>query len=61
MMYDIIAQEIKAAQIAAHPTDYLNFYCLGNREQCVEDEATANGQISSNGNTVTVPHFDVLY
>ncbi|KAH6789181.1 phospholipase D delta [Perilla frutescens var. frutescens] len=54
MMYDIIAQEIEAAQIDAHPTDYLNFYCLGNREECVEEESNVNtGQASSNGNTNT--------
>ncbi|CAI9117016.1 OLC1v1018324C1 [Oldenlandia corymbosa var. corymbosa] len=34
MMYEIIAQELKSSQIEnAHPTDYLNFYCLGNREE----------------------------
>ncbi|XP_021737109.1 phospholipase D delta-like [Chenopodium quinoa] len=33
MMYSIIAQEIKAMNLEdAHPQDYLNFYCLGNRE-----------------------------
>lgn len=32
-MYTIIAREIKAMQIDAHPQDYLNFYCLGKREQ----------------------------
>ncbi|GAA0153939.1 phospholipase [Lithospermum erythrorhizon] len=33
MMYLIIAKEIKSMQLAdSHPLDYLNFYCLGNRE-----------------------------
>lgn len=33
MMYKIIALELKSANsIEAHPQDYLNFYCLGNRE-----------------------------
>lgn len=32
-MYSIVAREIKAMQLDAHPTDYLNFYCLGNREE----------------------------
>ncbi|KAK6131027.1 hypothetical protein DH2020_035225 [Rehmannia glutinosa] len=51
MMYDIIAQEIKSAQLEnAHPTDYLNFYCLGNREECHDEESNSNGQTSSNGN-----------
>ncbi|XP_042051343.1 phospholipase D delta-like [Salvia splendens] len=34
MMYELIAKEIKSANLVnAHPTDYLNFYCLGNREE----------------------------
>ncbi|KAG6432008.1 hypothetical protein SASPL_103580 [Salvia splendens] len=34
MMYELIAKEIKSAnRVNAHPTDYLNFYCLGNREE----------------------------
>lgn len=33
MMYQVIAQEIKSMQLDAHPSDYLNFYCLGNREE----------------------------
>ncbi|GFP80148.1 phospholipase d delta [Phtheirospermum japonicum] len=33
MMYKIVAEEIKSTGLVdAHPTDYLNFYCLGNRE-----------------------------
>nr|GMD63938.1 phospholipase D delta [Ipomoea batatas] len=32
MMYQVIAQEIKSMQLDEHPSDYLNFYCLGNRE-----------------------------
>ncbi|KAL5201158.1 hypothetical protein ABZP36_035512 [Zizania latifolia] len=43
MMYRIIAQELKANNIEnAHPQDYLNFYCLGNRE-----EASSNGSPES--------------
>ncbi|GAA0143638.1 phospholipase [Lithospermum erythrorhizon] len=34
MMYQIIAQELKSMEIVdSHPLDYLNFYCLGNREE----------------------------
>ncbi|KAL1542861.1 phospholipase D [Salvia divinorum] len=34
MMYELIAKEIKSANLEnTHPTDYLNFYCLGNREE----------------------------
>ncbi|XP_056691252.1 uncharacterized protein [Spinacia oleracea] len=32
MMYNIIAQEIKAMKLKAHPQDYLNFYFLGKRK-----------------------------
>nr|GMD68854.1 phospholipase D delta-like [Ipomoea batatas] len=32
MIYQVIAQEIKSMQLDEHPSDYLNFYCLGNRE-----------------------------
>ncbi|KAK6115714.1 hypothetical protein DH2020_007983 [Rehmannia glutinosa] len=45
MMYKVVAQEIKSAQLeSAHPTDYLNFYCLGNREEYREE---GYGQTSS--------------
>ncbi|XP_057986746.1 phospholipase D delta-like isoform X1 [Hevea brasiliensis] len=34
MMYDVIAKELKAMNLEnLHPQDYLNFYCLGNREE----------------------------
>ncbi|CAH9088311.1 unnamed protein product [Cuscuta epithymum] len=33
MMYQVIAREIKSAKLDAHPSDFLNFYCLGNREE----------------------------
>ncbi|WVZ19597.1 hypothetical protein V8G54_006919 [Vigna mungo] len=32
MMYDVIARELKVMELDHHPQDYLNFYCLGNRE-----------------------------
>ncbi|CAA0805787.1 Phospholipase D delta [Striga hermonthica] len=52
MMYDIIAKEIKSAELKnAHPTDYLNFYCLGNREECPEEEVNVDGQTSSSSDT----------
>ncbi|KAL8514835.1 hypothetical protein ACS0TY_013795 [Phlomoides rotata] len=38
MMYELIAKEIKSAKLQnVHPTDYLNFYCLANREEHVEE------------------------
>ncbi|GLT74157.1 hypothetical protein SLA2020_459710 [Shorea laevis] len=34
MMYDVVAQELRSMQLLdSHPQDYLNFYCLGNREK----------------------------
>ncbi|CAI9777691.1 unnamed protein product [Fraxinus pennsylvanica] len=34
MMYQVVAQELKSMQLVdSHPLDYLNFYCLGNREE----------------------------
>ncbi|KAH7523461.1 hypothetical protein FEM48_Zijuj06G0013700 [Ziziphus jujuba var. spinosa] len=33
MMYEVIARELKSMDLEnSHPLDYLNFYCLGNRE-----------------------------
>lgn len=47
MMYDIIAQELKSLQCEdAHPQDYLNFYCLGNREEPLNEASRANTQAS---------------
>ncbi|RRT69791.1 hypothetical protein B296_00026072 [Ensete ventricosum] len=47
MMYEIIAKELKAANLEdAHPQDYLNFYCLGNREELPKDELQSNGHSS---------------
>ncbi|XP_073139972.1 phospholipase D delta-like [Henckelia pumila] len=57
MMYEIIAREIKSAELEnARPTDYLNFYCLGNRDE-LTDESNANGQSPSNGNSVPSQKF----
>ncbi|PVH65523.1 hypothetical protein PAHAL_1G015100 [Panicum hallii] len=42
MMYGVIAGEIERAGLrGAHPQQYLNFYCLGNREP--EEEAAGDG------------------
>lgn len=41
-MYSMVAQELKSAQLVdSHPCDYLNFYCLGNREE-ISKEASQN-------------------
>lgn len=44
MMYEIIAKELKQTnQENAQPQDYLNFYCLGNREELLKDKTEQNG------------------
>ncbi|MED6160425.1 hypothetical protein PIB30_051398 [Stylosanthes scabra] len=49
MMYEIIARELKAANIEnSHPRDYLNFYCLGTRENSTE-VTNSHGSSFSNG------------
>ncbi|GJX41180.1 phospholipase D delta-like protein [Tanacetum coccineum] len=54
MMYDIIAEELKASELLhAHPQDYLNFYCLGNREWCNEEGSTSGSNRSSSGSSVS--------
>lgn len=55
MMYEIIAQELHYANVEnSHPQDYLNFYCLGNREHIKENEPDAVTQPSNNGTTVVI-------
>nr|AEI99558.1 phospholipase D delta [Litchi chinensis] len=45
MMYNIVAQALKDMQMDmdSHPQDYLNFYCLGNREELPKDASNTNG------------------
>ncbi|KAL7590273.1 hypothetical protein Lser_V15G36709 [Lactuca serriola] len=53
MMYDVIARELKNSNLEnSHPQDYLNFYCLGNREQC-EEQVSSSSSRSSNGVSVS--------
>ncbi|XP_028774530.1 phospholipase D delta isoform X2 [Neltuma alba] len=43
-MYKVVAEELKSMQFTdLHPQDYLNFYCLGNREEFHEDALNSNG------------------
>lgn len=42
MMYKKIAKAIKREEIDAHPCDFLNFFCLGNREGSPRDSKPAN-------------------
>ncbi|VFQ94375.1 unnamed protein product [Cuscuta campestris] len=55
MMYEIVARELKSAQLEhSHPCDYLNFYCLGNREeQQHEEETKFSSEPPSNDNKVS--------
>ncbi|XAR73730.1 Phospholipase D [Bertholletia excelsa] len=47
MMYGIIAQELKSLQLAnSDPQDYLNFYCLGNREQMPDERSREDNKSS---------------
>ncbi|KAK9220481.1 hypothetical protein WN943_009132 [Citrus x changshan-huyou] len=53
MMYEIIAQELNSMQMEnSHPQDYLNFYCLGNREEVPQGEPGLNNQ-TSNGELIS--------
>ncbi|CAH8320855.1 unnamed protein product [Eruca vesicaria subsp. sativa] len=50
MMYEIIAREIKHVELEnCNPQDYLNFYCLGNREELPSDQNC----VSSSGEMVS--------
>ncbi|KAK4583820.1 hypothetical protein RGQ29_021800 [Quercus rubra] len=43
MMYKIVARELKDTQLRdSHPLHYLNFYCLGNREDILEEPLDDN-------------------
>ncbi|KAL4310883.1 hypothetical protein GQ457_01G008940 [Hibiscus cannabinus] len=59
MMYEIIAQELKSMGVEnSHPQDYLNFYCLGNREDIPGDskspgDSKPNSPLSYLGETVS--------
>ncbi|PRQ47307.1 putative phospholipase D [Rosa chinensis] len=44
MMYGVVARELRALQLQdLHPQDFLNFYCLGNREKLSEETSNNNG------------------
>lgn len=53
MMYGIIAQELKSMRMEnSHPQDYLNFYCLGNREEIPKEFSGSSSSLSNNGDSV---------
>ncbi|KAG8076563.1 hypothetical protein GUJ93_ZPchr0006g41178 [Zizania palustris] len=62
MMYQLIAAAIKAAIEAgklenkAHPQDYLNFYCLGNREEIDHRSSDLPGSASSSAEQLARRH-----
>lgn len=55
MMYEIVAKELKIMNIEnAHPQDYLNFYCLGNREELPKDDLQQDDQSLEKSTAVTI-------
>ncbi|CAM8989276.1 unnamed protein product [Rhodiola kirilowii] len=55
MMYRLVAQELTDVELADfHPLDYLNFYCLGNREEMSSQMlAESDANSPNSGNKVT--------
>ncbi|TXG59864.1 hypothetical protein EZV62_014437 [Acer yangbiense] len=43
MMYSVVAEALKDMQMNSHPQEYLNFYCLGKREEIPKDASATNG------------------
>lgn len=56
-MYQFIAKEIKSMQLDSHPLDYLNFYCLGNREPIT----SAAAEVSGNDKVVVQYDLSLLF
>ncbi|XP_031262656.1 phospholipase D delta-like [Pistacia vera] len=46
MMYSVVAQALKDMQRNAHPQDYLNFYCLGKREENLDVSTNSGEKVS---------------
>jgi len=54
MMYEIITRELKSMHLeSAHPQSYLNFYCLGNREELPKEVSVPPNLSSKNGDMVS--------
>ncbi|XP_039024607.1 phospholipase D delta-like [Hibiscus syriacus] len=55
MMYEIIGKELKSMRMEdSHPRDYLNFYCLGNREEVPSDfNWSTSCLLSPTGDTIS--------
>ncbi|KAL6011807.1 hypothetical protein ACLOJK_002273 [Asimina triloba] len=61
MMYDIVAKELKSMGLKSHPREYLNFYCLGNREECPQEMNCSTSQRSQNADALGGAHcYDKL-
>ena len=55
MMYEIVARELKETRVEdSHPQHYLNFYCLGNREQLPDEASPTTDLTSKTGDTVII-------
>lgn len=55
MMYEIIAQELKSMHLEnSHPQDYLNFYCLGNREELPPEVSSSSKPPPCNAEAVMI-------
>lgn len=53
MMYEVIAKELKSMQLEdLHPLDYLNFYCLGNREGVTKEMSEKASPTPANADAV---------
>ncbi|XP_034682347.1 phospholipase D delta isoform X2 [Vitis riparia] len=53
MMYEVIAKELKSMQLEdSHPLDYLNFYCLGNREGVTKEMSEKASPTPANADAV---------
>ncbi|EEF52789.1 phospholipase D delta [Ricinus communis] len=54
MMYDVIAKELESMNLEhSHPQDYLNFYCLGNREELPKEMSASSDKLSQPGDVVS--------
>lgn len=55
VMYEIIAKELKAMNLEnLHPQDYLNFYCLGNREEPPKELLESSNKPQNSGDVVSM-------
>ncbi|XP_022894623.1 phospholipase D delta isoform X1 [Olea europaea var. sylvestris] len=58
MMYQVVAQELKSMQLVdSHPLDYLNFYCLGNKEEIPDTIAQSTGDADKVSDSLKFKRF----